>query len=323
MIVYILSYTRSILKNGVIFLNNKSRVGKPSRVDILKSQINIIIDEIVKYKNNVLSINDIGNILNLLLEENDNFRMPYNLSRKNFTEFLCNEEILKLYEIERKDKKSKKYVFGDFNKYELALTLNGKSYLSHYTAVFLHGLTENIPKVIYTNTEQFLKSPKSNKNMEQLNIDRAFSRPMRLTNNRAYLDDLEVIMLNGKNTGWLEVIEMNILNKVLPVTSIERTLIDIVVRPLYSGGVAEVLNIYINAKDNFSTGRLLSTLSKFDYAYPYHQSIGFYMEKAGYPESTLKRLDNIDKLNDFYLTYQMKEVSYSKRWRLYYPSYLD
>lgn len=146
---------------------------------------------------------------------------------------------------------------------------------------------------------------------------------MRRTNNKSYLEDIEIVILNGKNTDNLEVVEMNILGRSLPITSLERTLIDIVVRPLYSGGVTEILNIYRNAKGNFSTGRLLSTLSKLDYAYPYHQSIGFYMEKAGYDESILKRLDNIDKYNNFYLTYQMKDVLYSKRWKLYYPSYLD
>jgi hypothetical protein len=37
--------------------------------------------------------------------------------------------------------------------YELALSLKKNSYLSHYSAVFLHGLTDNVPKTIYTNTE--------------------------------------------------------------------------------------------------------------------------------------------------------------------------
>lgn len=302
---------------------NKKKVGRKSRVDILKQQSDIIIDEVNKKQKNILSIIDIGNILNSLLEYNTNFNMPYNLSRKQFSEFLCDESILKLYEIKRKERISKKYILGDLNIYQLALSLSNKAYLCHYTAVFLHGLTDNVPKVIYINTELFLKSPKSNKDIDQSNIDRAFSRPMRKTNNKSYLEDIEIIILNGKNTDNLEVIEMDISGKVLPVTSIERTLIDIVVRPLYSGGVTEILNIYKNAKGKFSTGRLLSTLSKLDYAYPYHQSIGFYMEKAGYDESILKRLDNIDKYNDFYLTYQMKDVLYSKRWQLYYPSYLD
>lgn len=304
-------------------MTNKKRVGRKSKIDILNQQKNIILDEIIKKNKNILSIVDIGNILNSLLEDNESFNMPYNLSRKQFSEFLCDENILKLYELKRKERVSKKYILGDLNIYELALSLSNKSYLCHYTAVFLHGLTDNIPKVIYTNTELFLKSPKSNKDIEQSNIDRAFSRPMRRTNNKSYLEDIEIVILNGKNTDNLEVVEMNILGRSLPITSLERTLIDIVVRPLYSGGVTEILNIYRNAKGNFSTGRLLSTLSKLDYAYPYHQSIGFYMEKAGYDESILKRLDNIDKYNNFYLTYQMKDVLYSKRWKLYYPSYLD
>lgn len=301
----------------------KKRSSKKSKFELLRAQTPIIIDAIIRKQKDILSIVDIGNILQALLEENDNFNMPYYFSRKQFAEFLCHENILKLYEIKRKDRTSKKYVFGELNIYQLALSLTNKSYLCHYTAVFLHGLTDNIPKVIYTNTELFLKSPKSDKDIEQSNIDRAFSRPMRTTNNKSYLDGIEIIILNGKNTDNLEVVEMDIAGKLLPVTSLERTLIDIVVRPLYSGGVTEILNIYKNAKGKISTGRLLSTLTKLDYVYPYHQSIGFYMEKAGFDESTLKRIDKINKSKDFYLTYQMKDVSYSKKWKLYYPSYLD
>lgn len=303
--------------------NKNKKVGRKSRNSYLLEQIGIINKEIADSGKDILSIVDIGNISNSLINLNEEFIMPYSLSRKQLAEFLCETNILTMHEIKKKDRVSRKYVFGDLNIYELALSLGNKSYLTHYTAVFLHSLTDNIPKVIYINSELSFKSPKSNQDIEQSNIDRAFSRPMRKTNNVSKFNDFELIVLNGKNTNNLEVIEMNVSGKILPITSIERTLIDIVVRPLYSGGINEVLNVYKNAEGKFSTGRLLSTLTKLDYAYPYHQSIGFYMEKAGYSESVLKRIEKIEKPNDFYLGYQMKDVSYSKRWKLYYPTYLD
>ena len=107
------------------------------------------------------------------------------------------------------------------------------------------------------------------------------------------------------------------------MTSLERTLIDITARPEYGGGVLEILNAYKEARGKVSVSRLLATLKKFEYAYPYHQAIGFLMEKAGYEESLLKRLEKLEQHHDFYLDYQIKERAYSNRWRLYYPKYLD
>lgn len=287
----------------------------------LEQNRDYILEYLSNYKKDILSIKDIGNILNDLKDKE--LKLPSSISRSKFENFLLENNILKKYEIELYNKTMTKYIFGDVSNYEIALSISPNSYLSHYTAMFLHGLTNNIPKTIYTNTEQYKKSIENHSPIEQLNIDRAFSRPMRTTKNIAKLKNFNVVLINGKNVERLEVIYMDINNKSLPVTSLERTLIDIVTRPNYAGGVEEILNAYKEAKGKFSTGRLLATLKKFNYKYPYHQAIGFYLEKAGYGENILKRFDKLDKIYDFYLTYQMKEKSYSKRWKLYYPPYLD
>jgi hypothetical protein len=103
------------------------------------------------------------------------------------------------------------------------------------------------------------------------------------------------------------------------LTIIERTLLDVTVRPAYAGGVSEVLKAYELAKERASVNRLAATLEKLGYVYPYHQAIGFYLERAGYKGASLDLLKRFPMNFDFYLTHQIGQKEYVKRWRLYVP----
>ena len=203
--------------------------------------------------------------------------------------------------------------------YEIGLSLKRHSYLSHYTAVYLHGLTDNIPKVVYTNLE--LKKMKNNNSRElhQSNIDKAFGCNMRQSNQIARYKAIEIYLLNSKNVGNVGVKEFPFNDVSIRVTDVERTLIDITVRPNYAGGIAEVLEAYKKAKGEVSINRLLSILKKIDYTYPYHQAIGFYLERAGYNERQLQLVEKIGVNHKFYLTYKIKDKDYSERWKLFFP----
>jgi predicted transcriptional regulator of viral defense system len=100
---------------------------------------------------------------------------------------------------------------------------------------------------------------------------------------------------------------------------VERTLIDITVRPVYSGGVFEVLKAFERAKEEVSINKLLGFLNQLNYIYPYHQAIGFYLTKAGYKESQIKMVKELGINYDFYLDYQIKDPDFSEEWRIYYP----
>ena len=182
--------------------------------------------------------------------------------------------------------------------------------------------TENIPKNVYTNQEQSKKPSNKSYDLQQKNIDRAFSKTMRKTNHIVFFDDFNAYMLNGKNTERLGITEIEVDGDNLPITDIERTLLDVSIRPGYGGGVEEILEAYINAKGQISINRLLAYLRKMDYIYPYHQVLGFYLEKAGYKESQLRLLESMDIEYDFYLNYNMKNPSFLERWKLYYPQHL-
>lgn len=241
--------------------------------------------------------------------------LPYITTAEDFIKFLLDKGILNRVSIKLPRGNIIKYTYGEVSKYEIALSINKNSYLSHYTALMLHDLTENVPKNIYTNSEQRDKSSIKRSELEQTNIDKAFSRPMRQTNQIAIMEDNKVFLLNGKNVERIGVID----GPFGPITNIERTLIDITVRPNYAGGIYEVLNAYIAAKGKFSVNKLVSYLKKMDYTYPYHQAIGFYLEKAGYNENVIKLIEKIEIKYNFYLTYEMKEKEFSERWKLFFP----
>ena len=212
-----------------------------------------------------------------------------------------------------------RYAWGDVSEYAVAQTLKTDAYLSHASAMFLHGLTEQIPKMIYVNKEQSPK-PAPNGPLTQAGIDHAFRNAPRVSNYLFKYGDYRVTLLSGKNTGRLEVSELTgPKGEVLDVTKLERTLIDIVVRPNYAGGAFEVLAAYRAAKERMSFNTLLATLRQLNYMYPYHQAIGFYMERAGYEQAKLDRLKALGLNFDFYLVNRVAKPQYSPTWRIHYP----
>ena len=65
-------------------------------------------------------------------------------------------------------------------------------------------------------------------------------------------------------------------------------------------------------------------LTKLNHRYPYHQAVGFYLERAGtYKPDDLKRFEQREKVLDFYLAHNMNEVDYSPKWKVFYPSVLN
>ena len=96
-----------------------------------------------------------------------------------------------------------RYLHGSPSTYEVAQSINREGYLSHFTAMHLHQLTDQLPKTIYLNVEQHLSS--GGGMLEQASINRAFSRPCRITHNAAIYSSLKIVALNGGNTGCLGV----------------------------------------------------------------------------------------------------------------------
>lgn len=213
-----------------------------------------------------------------------------------------------------------RYARPDASPLEIALSARPRAYLSHGTAVFLHALTEDAPRIIYVNSEQSAK-PVPEGLLSQERIDLAFKRVPRTSNYVLEFDGYRVVLVSGKFTDGLEVGQLfGPGGERLPATKLERTLIDITVRPVYAGGVYKVLDAFRSAKDRMSVNTLVATLKRLEYIYPYHQALGFYMTRAGYEPERLALLRSLPLGLDFYLTHGIVDKDYDPEWRLYFPT---
>lgn len=295
-------------------------MGRLNRFQILAKKTRLIKDCFSKLGKRTFSIPELKKIYK---ERADDWKIPRKTKFEEFLKHLLAGVLTQIEIALPRDEILNKYVLGEPTLFEIANSIKSRSYLSHYTAVFLHGLTDNLPKTIYTNTELKMSKNLNSKELEQSSIDRAFACNVRQSNQIARYKDTEIYLLNSKNVDHVGVKEFDFDGIKLRVTDIERTLIDITVRPNYAGGVQEVLNAFAAAKGKISVNRLVATLKKLDYTYPYHQAIGFYMEKSGFDEAVLNMLEKLGIKHNFYLTYKMQVTDFSDRWKLYYPRFFD
>jgi hypothetical protein len=292
---------------------------QPSRLTIAKNDIFNLFDRSIQH------VYSKAQLAGILAQNARTWRLAQRTTTDALVAFLEKQDKLRpiAFKSPNYDRETIRYAWGEASAYELALSLQPRGYLSHATAVALHGLTDLVPKTLYLNVEQSPKRAPVGP-MTQRGIAQAFARPQRQSNMTYDYDGWSVVVINGKHTGGLGVEQVHgSSGETLRATNLERTLIDIAVRPAYGGGIFQVLEAYRSARERLSTNRLVATLKKLDYAYPYHQSIGFLMERAGYSERRFAMLRELGLKYDFYLVHGMQQPAHSSEWRLFFPSGFD
>lgn len=292
-----------------------------SRIQIAKPDIVSLFEEELPH---VLRLTDISIALR---DHRDFWRLAKRTTLTSFVQFLIEKASLKSVKLSFQNKSISGFVWGDVPLMEMLLGLVDNSYYSHYTAMRLHGLTEQVPKTIYLSQEKSKNTEAYSTHDEPFDqeaIDSAFSKEPRVSKNQVTLLDMRIALLTGAYRAMLGIINKKVNlgeseDLSLRFTNLERTLIDITVRPFYAGGVFEVAKAFENAKDMVSVNQLSAMLKRMDFGYPYHQAIGYYLQRADYKSSLVDIFKKLPQERDFYLTYGMTKKVYLKDWRLYVP----
>jgi predicted transcriptional regulator of viral defense system len=261
----------------------------------------------------VFTLRQIGDLLGQLSE-------PLPISSRLAVSFLVERRILtKTTLISIAKRKITRYTRPQASPFQLALSLTNRGYLSHGAALYLNGLAKSPPRAIHVNEEQSAK-PRSTMAPSQATIDRAFKGKQRSSKREFLYQRQRIVILNGKQSGRLGTGELlGARGERLATTLPARTLVDVVVRPDYAGGPTEILKAYKQAAGKVSVDEIVATLKQLDYVYPYHQAIGFYLERAGVPAERLQPLKALGLNFDFYLGYGLENPAYDARWRVFVP----
>lgn len=203
---------------------------------------------------------------------------------------------------------------------DISSTASRTSIFSYQTALYIHDLTDKLSLNIFLNKERAESKSSISPILEQEAVDASFNKDPRISTNQKKYSNYVITLLSGQFHNGLGMIDFR---KSYLVTDIERTLIDCVVRPFYSGGAEMILKAFKNAKGTLDIKKLLTDFSKMNFIYPYHQTIGFYLEKSGYDFQDYEPFFKFGIELKFYLEYNIQNKAYSNEWHLYFPKEIE
>lgn len=283
------------------------------KIDLIRSYLKLL-------QKNVFSLSDITKIRT---DKGAEWGLPKSLTPSIFLKLLLEHTGLSETSIKFPKHTYQLFSLGDVSIWSYCLALAKNSYFTHQTALYMHNLVNYPAERIFVNFEQSRNSTFNGSLLTQEKIDYAFAKPQRVSKNIAVFKNYSIYLVNGQNTNMCGVTEIYFNQNKVRVTNLERTLIDIVVRPSYTKGIEEIIVSYRAARKTVSVKNLVKILQKLSLVYPYHQAIGFLLERTGdYTQYEINQLKDFGLKFDFYLDREIADKEYSKEWKLYYPKSL-
>jgi len=158
--------------------------------------------------------------------------------------------------------------------YEIATHLATPSTISHWSALYHHGLTQQIPQTIFVTVPTGTSIPKSAQEK-----------------NRYHFVQLKHEAFFGSEQTWIG-------NAQVWITDPERTLLDGLLMPKYCGGIHEVIGAFKMRGSELDLDRIIEYGCRLGGAVP--ARLGWVLEREGYPvteqlrQCTPKGVRNLD-----------------------------
>lgn len=265
---------------------------------------------------------ELFSLLSLAPAVHPEWNLPRSMTQQGFVDLLLHRTEMSKIELASADYPSLiRYAWSDPVPVLVALSIKRAGFLSHASAMWIHGIGDD-ENPIYVNVEQSPKPP-SRKLLTQESIDRAFRSEQRQSRLIYKYRGTTIVILSGKNSGKLGVeLFKTSSGEEVGATSLERTLVDIAVRPAYGGGIVNVLEAFRRSRGRVSAANLLRILKTLDYAYPYHQSIGLYMKLAGYEKDDQNLMRGVCQTFNFYLAHGSGDIAFDEDFKVFFPKSL-
>lgn len=297
------------------------------------SQRNTIINKFLEDSNfNGICAFDEKSIYTFLHENKTKMRTR-SFSLNKFIDYLVNQKLL--YILDFTNELNDKIIYvskyfdnkSDYSKaIEVTSLLIPKSYLSYFSSLYYYNLTQQLPKKIYVSIER--KSHAPHNELKQDTINKALCKEGRLPSKILSVMGYEIYLIHSKEANRVGIKRVQIFEKDYRISTIERTLIDIVVRSEISGGIEEVIQVYkkIATLENISINRIIFILKKLNYIYPYYQIIAYLLYANGFNVDKFKK--EFEFKNDFFLSRGIinenkQNLIYNSEFRLYIPKILS
>ncbi|GAA0725852.1 hypothetical protein GCM10009430_32130 [Aquimarina litoralis] len=106
-----------------------------------------------------------------------------------------------------------------------------------------------------------------------------------------------------------------------PFTDLERTLIDCIVYPQFSGGLLIVQEVFEKAKYFIDIKKIIQYVDVMNIDFPIYQLIGYLLTRSGGNIKNIHFLEKKISLFDYYVKYCSNEREYCPKWKVYYPKF--